>query len=230
MTEDLKIFEDFYLSRHSNKLLHWNHSLGSCVLRASYPGGEKYFSLSLFQGVVLLMFNDTNGEVLSYDELKNRTNLVDSELKRTLQSLAGGKVRVLKKIPKGREVNPTDEFHVVENFKNKLTKIRIPEIAAVKEAEVESDSTREQVLQDRQYQIDAAIVRIMKTRKKCSHQVLVQEVLEICSSSSRRIAGTSLSSGFPLTGVDIKKRIETLMEREFLERDPEDPNVYNYLA
>ena len=29
---------------------------------------------------------------------------------------------------------------------------------------------------------------------------------------------------------DLKKRIESLIEREYLERDPRDPNIYNYLA
>jgi cullin-4 len=31
-------------------------------------------------------------------------------------------------------------------------------------------------MQDRQYQIDAALVRIMKTRKTLSHKLLVSEV------------------------------------------------------
>lgn len=34
-----------------------------------------------------------------------------------------------------------------------------------------------QVLQDRQYQIDAALVRIMKTRKTLSHKLLIQEAM-----------------------------------------------------
>lgn len=34
-----------------------------------------------------------------------------------------------------------------------------------------------QVLQDRQYQIDAALVRIMKTRKALSHKLLIQEAM-----------------------------------------------------
>ncbi len=34
------------------------------------------------------------------------------------------------------------------------------------------------MLQDRQYQIDAAMVRIMKTRKTLSHKLLVAEALQ----------------------------------------------------
>lgn len=42
----------------------------------------------------------------------------------------------------------------------------------------EQISTQERVFQDRQYQIDAAIVRIMKTRKTLSHTLLVSELYE----------------------------------------------------
>lgn len=46
----------------------------------------------------------------------------------------------------------------------------------LKETEEENKKTNDQVLQDRQYQIDAALVRIMKTRKTLSHKLLVSEV------------------------------------------------------
>lgn len=42
----------------------------------------------------------------------------------------------------------------------------------------ENIDTTERVFQDRQYQIDAAIVRTMKTRKTLSHQLLVSELYE----------------------------------------------------
>ena len=40
----------------------------------------------------------------------------------------------------------------------------------------EQVSTTERVFQDRQYQIDAAVVRIMKMRKTLGHNLLVSEL------------------------------------------------------
>lgn len=40
----------------------------------------------------------------------------------------------------------------------------------------EQKATEERVYQDRQYQIDAAIVRIMKMRKTLSHNLLITEL------------------------------------------------------
>lgn len=60
-------------------------------------------------------------------------------------------------------------------------------------------------------QIDAAIVRVMKTRKTLSHKLLVGELL--------------VQLKFPVRGADLKKRIESLIDREYLARDAGDPNV-----
>ena len=48
----------------------------------------------------------------------------------------------------------------------------------LKETVEENTSTTERVFQDRQYQIDAAIVRIMKTRKTLSHTLLITELFQ----------------------------------------------------
>ena len=40
----------------------------------------------------------------------------------------------------------------------------------------EQQSTTERVFHDRQYQVDAAIVRIMKMRKSLSHNMLIAEL------------------------------------------------------
>lgn len=35
---------------------------------------------------------------------------------------------------------------------------------------------------------------------------------------------------FPIKPADLKKRIESLIDREYLERDKNNPQIYNYLA
>jgi cullin 4 len=55
-------------------------------------------------------------------------NFQDGELRRTLQSLACGKARVLQKVPKGREVENSDRFSFHGEFTNKLFRIKINQI------------------------------------------------------------------------------------------------------
>ena len=66
-------------------------------------------------------------------------------------------------------------------------------------------------MQDQRFVIDAAVVRIMKARKQLSHQLLVAEALQVLK--------------FSLKAADLKKRIESLIGREFLARDTSDQNV-----
>ena len=85
------IFRDFYLSKHNGRRLHWQNSLANCVLRAQFDKGPKELSVSLFQTVVLMLFNNTDRLTLA--DISDATKIEDKELRRTLQSLACGKVR-----------------------------------------------------------------------------------------------------------------------------------------
>lgn len=207
------VFKDFYLSKHSGRKLQWQPTLGHCVLKASFKGGPKELMVSLFQTLVLLLFNDC--DELSFEYIKEVTNIEDGELRRTLQSLACGKARVLLKVPKGRDVQDEDRFRYNPEFTNKLFRIKINQIQ-MKETNEEQKATEERVFQDRQYQIDAAIVRIMKMRKTLSHNLLISELY--------------LQLKFPVKPADLKKRIESLIDRDYMERDKDNPNQYNYVA
>ncbi|KAH0719260.1 hypothetical protein KY285_015291 [Solanum tuberosum] len=207
------IFKEFYLSKYSGRRLMWQNSLGHCVLKAEFPKGKKELAVSLFQAVVLMLFNDA--EKLSFLDMREATRIEDKELRRTLQSLACGKVRVLQKIPKGRDVEDDDTFVFNDQFTTPLYRIKVNAIQ-MKETVEENTNTTERVFQDRQYQVDAAIVRIMKTRKVLSHTLLITELFQQLK--------------FPVKPADLKKRIESLIEREYLERDKNNPQVYNYLA
>ncbi|OXB63959.1 hypothetical protein ASZ78_006830 [Callipepla squamata] len=208
-----EVFKTFYLGKHSGRKLQWQTTLGHAVLKAEFKEGKKEFQVSLFQTLVLLMFNE--GDEFSFEEIKMATSIEDSELRRTLQSLACGKARVLIKNPKGKDVEDGDKFIFNGDFKHKLFRIKINQIQ-MKETVEEQVSTTERVFQDRQYQIDAAIVRIMKMRKTLGHNLLVSELYNQLK--------------FPVKPGDLKKRIESLIDRDYMERDKDNPNQYHYVA
>jgi len=103
--------------------------------------------------------------------------IADAELKRTLQSLACARYRVLTKHPKGREVESTDKFSYNAGFADPKLRIKINQIQ-LKETKEENKTTHERVAADRHYETQAAIVRIMKSRKTIKHSELIAEVIE----------------------------------------------------
>jgi len=163
MGHALARFKEFYVAKHSGRSLAWQHSLDTCALKAIFPkGGRKELAVSLFQAVVLLLFNEVNdGGRLKFEEIVELTGLEKEEAKRTLQSLACGKVRVLTKTPKGRDVDEDDQFEVNTGFKDDRIKIRINQIQQ-KETKEENKQTTERVFTDRASHLQLAIVRIMK--------------------------------------------------------------------
>ncbi|CAJ0590326.1 unnamed protein product [Cylicocyclus nassatus] len=61
-----------------------------------------------------------------------------------------------------------------------------------------------------------AIVHVMKTRKKLNHKLLISELFA--------------QLRFPVRAADLKKRIGSLIERDYLHRFDKDPNSYQYVA
>lgn len=213
MSSALENFEAFYLSKQSGRKISWRHVLGHCVVRASFPRGKKELSMSLFQTVVLLLFNDVTNESLTYEQIKKATNLDDADLTRTLQSLACGKLRVLTKEPRGKDVNPGDRFTINLKFEDKAYRLRINQVQ-LRETPEENKQVHEMVKRDREYEIQGVIVRIMKTHKTVKHVELVRQTIEMTKER-----GT-------LDLADIKKNIEKLINKDYMERQGADTYVY----
>ena len=100
MAKYQEVFSKFYHGKYSGRKLQWQPNLGHAVLKAQFNAGPKELKVSLFQTLCLLHFNNTS-DPASFEELKEATNIEDGELRRTMQSLACGKARVLLKSPKG---------------------------------------------------------------------------------------------------------------------------------
>lgn len=69
-----------------------------------------------------------------------------------------------------------DVFYVNESFTSRLYRVKIQTVSAKGDTEPERQETRSKVDEDRKHEIEAAIVRIMKARKKLTHNLLVTEV------------------------------------------------------
>ncbi|XP_058772434.1 cullin-3A-like isoform X2 [Vicia villosa] len=218
MLELFKKFESYYLGIHTGRRLTWQTNMGTADLKATFGKGQRHeLNVSTYQMCVLMLFNDADR--LSYKEIEQATEIPASDLKRCLQSLALVKGRnVLRKEPMTKDVSEDDAFFFNDNFSSKLYKVKIGTVVATKESEPEKLETRQKVQEDRKLQIDSVIVRIMKARKQLDHNNLIAEVTKL------------LQPRFLANLTDVKKRIESLIEREFMERDNRDRKLYRYLA
>lgn len=102
------------------------------------------------------------------------------------------------------------------DFKSKKVRVNLNQ-AIRAEQKTENAQVLKDVDEDRKFLIQATIVRIMKSRKTMKHGALVNEVVSI--SSQRFTPNISM----------IKKQIETLVEKEYLERQEGQRDTYNYV-
>uniref|UniRef100_A0AAZ3NSB5 Cullin family profile domain-containing protein n=1 Tax=Oncorhynchus tshawytscha TaxID=74940 RepID=A0AAZ3NSB5_ONCTS len=147
-----EVFKLFYLGKHSGRKLQWQPTLGHAVLKTEFKEGKKELQVSLFQTCLVCVSQQGSNQPL------------EGELRRTLQSLACGKARVLNKSPRGKDIEDGDRFNFNNDFRHKLFRIKI-------------------------------------------NQIQMKE-----------------------TPGDLKKRIESLIDRDYMERDKESPNQYHYVA
>ncbi|PKS13289.1 hypothetical protein jhhlp_000060 [Lomentospora prolificans] len=215
IANQIERFDTYYKRKHNGRVLTWKHGLGHCTITARFKRGEKELNVSFLQAVVLLTFNDVeDAEALTYQQISQMTNLSGGDLDRTLQSLACGKTRVLTKHPKGRDINQSDTFTFNRGFWDDRYRIKINQIQ-MKETKAENKATHERIVQDRRLETQAAIVRIMKSRKTMTHALLVAEVIDMTKSRG------------PVDAAQIKKEIESLIEKDYMEREG---TSYKYLA
>ncbi|KAA8644389.1 hypothetical protein EYZ11_002792 [Aspergillus tanneri] len=221
-------FEKFYLGKHSGRKLSWQPSMGSVDIRATFrrSNGKTQrheLNVSTYAMVILMLFNDLpDGKSLSYVEIQAQTGIPEHDLVRNLQSLAvAPKTRVLRKEPMSKDVKPTDAFFFNDDFHSPYMKVRIGVVSGTAnrvENQDQRKDTEKRMADERGASIEAAIVRIMKQRKTLAHSKLVSEVL------------SQLSSRFVPDVNMIKRRIESLIDREYLDRVGEEPPTYGYVA
>ncbi|KAM1001657.1 hypothetical protein FF1_008146 [Malus domestica] len=211
MVKCVEVFKGFYETKTKHRKLTWIYSLGTCNVTGKFDTRPIELIVSTYQAALLLLFN--SADKLSYSEILTQLNLTHDDLVRLLHSLSCAKYKILIKEPNSKTISTNDSFEFNYKFTDKMRRIKIP-LPPVDERK----KVIEDVDKDRRYAIDAAIVRIMKSRKVLGHQQLVMECVE------------QLGKMFKPDIKAIKKRIEDLITRDYLERDKENPNMFKYLA
>ena len=221
----VSMFEAYYTETASHKRLKWVHSLGTVAMTCKYPDGEggrlKSYEagMTTFQAIALLLFNSRDAMTVQeiHTSLGGENGVEKDQLKRVIHSLAMGRTRLLSKSMRGsdpkaaKKIRDDDVISVNDSFRSPKRRF------AVAMPPLEQTHNPKVVEFDRKHNIDAAIVRIMKARKTMEHQALMAEVL------SQLVL-------FRPEPRFIKRRIEDLMQREFLARDPNQPSLYHYKA
>ncbi|XP_067929396.1 cullin-2-like [Watersipora subatra] len=205
LERSVQLFEKFYETKFNGRKLSWVHGYSTGELKLQYLPKAYSVTLGLYQMSILLQYNDC----LQYtaDELKERTKLEEKDWNRHVQPLTNDKMIIL-----------VDGYYALNMYyTNKRTKFKIMSVA-VKETQQETERVRTSTDEDRKWQIQAAIVRIMKSRKLFRHNLLIEEVIK------------QLSSRFNPSVSLIKKSIEALIEKQYMERTPDSKDEYSYIA
>jgi len=211
-------FKRFYLSQHNGHKLIWHMDQGRAEVLVHFaPKVSRTLVLTTYQMMIMLIFNTQ--KTCTFKQILDFTGVPKYDMAHHLLSLAHPKVSVLLKRPASKTLEEDHQFMINGKYVNKLLKVVIPLMPPLKrEGDEGGDEELKVIEMQRRHQMDAAIVRIMKIRKTMKHPALVAEVI------------SQLKARFTPKPGDIKKRIEALIEQEYLERDKQDRSVYKYLA
>ena len=231
---DIERFARFYKNKHEGRKLTWLWQLCKGDIKANYMKGAKMpyiLTVSAYQMAILLLFNEQDKH--TYEDILEITKLnadvVDGALgilvKAKLLTVEGGE---------GGKPGPGSTLSLNYDFKNKKYRINlnVGMKSETKQEEVETNKTIEEdrklllqvchsLFHSKYVEQDAnigtkqsAIVRIMKARKKMKHQQLVSETIN------------QIRARFMPKIGDIKKCIEILLDKEYLERLEDDELGY----
>ncbi|XP_058455758.1 cullin-2 isoform X1 [Malaya genurostris] len=207
----IRLFERFYHINFSGRKLTWLHHLCHGELKIMFVNRNYIVTMQTYQMAILLLFETTDS--LGFKEIQDSMQLNQDTLKRHLISIIESKLL----LADTEVLDVNSRISLNKNYVNRRTKFKIT-TSLQKETPQEIENTINSVDDDRKMYLQATIVRIMKSRKVLRHNALIQEILaqsKVCFA--------------PNIGM-IKKCIESLIDKQYIERTPNSGDEYSYVA
>ena len=158
-----------------------------------------------FQAIILLKFNEIynkfNNKIKKEELLKNLQFESDKDFIKAILPLIGSKLIC----------EDSNGFYSLNNQLN----VSNGQCLSFKSSEDTEIKKKEKQEIDRTYPVDGNIVKIVKQEKNITHKNLILKVL-------------GALSNFSIKEEFIEKRISSLLEREIIFKNKQDPNVYIY--
>ncbi|KAG6443906.1 cullin-2 [Manduca sexta] len=218
-----RLFEAFYRAQFSGRRLAWLHHLCTGELRTRYTARVYHISATTPQCALLLSFENT--DEASARELRETLQLNGDAWTRHLRPLLDAGLLLATGEVESEDESANGTLSLNLNFSCKRIKVRLTCASAPNHqgssggGGVPADGAEPAHCDDdRKMYLQAAIVRIMKQRKVLRHTELIQEVV----SQARGSFAPSVAM--------IKKCIEALIDKQYLERAVGTLDTYSYLA
>jgi len=239
LTKAMTTYDRFYGSTVERRKLRWLFNHGVVQVGTSYNKGKLTMNVTPLQSCILQLFNEK--KELTFDEMLSRlwpdqvvtqasakTGAVSSidTLKFALAPLCFTKdiapvrrkhTTEEAKATKGATISESDKFEIRSKVKTQKRRVTFQAGSAAKDAK-DAQTVEKNVLKQREFEVDAAMVRIMKTRNVLNWNELQTQIVD------------ALKSRFRVNIRMLKKRLESLIERDFMERDADNPKVIKYVA
>lgn len=249
----VKAFEDYYYTRFNGRVLTWLYHHCTADLKLCYTSRRQYsVSMQTFHAAILLLFESS--DELSYEEIAKATQLSEEQLTKHLQGLLEVKILLVgdealavgastscqqdsaslnrhasyksdDSTPPAQQysLTPSTKIRLNLEFTSRKTKFKIAVVQRDNQYQQireqnDSEQTHSSIDEDRKLYIQAAIVRVMKSRKSAKHNHLIQEVIGLTKNH--------FTPSVPM----IKKCIEILIEKQYLERKSSAADEYKYVA
>lgn len=234
-------FEAYYNAKFNGRKLTWLLQSSKGEIHSYCFKSTYVFTASTLQMAVLMQFN--SGTSFTVEELSKNTKIEFEVLKQVLamliktkivydtpslnkdheqqleqeESSSGAQQQIIDMEAVESRLKPDSIISLFLGYRNKKLRVNI-NVPLKTEIRQEEEKTHKNIEEDRKILIQASIVRIMKTRKQLNHQNLMSEVLE------------QLSTRFRPNVPVVKKCIDILIEKEYLQKDPSSKDSYKYVA